>query len=43
MTLLLERLFKLSKHGSTFKKKLVAGLTTFQTGLSEAALYFWGQ
>lgn len=29
MTLLLERLFKLSEHGSTFKKELVAGLTTF--------------
>jgi AGZA family xanthine/uracil permease-like MFS transporter len=29
MTLLLERLFKLSEHGATFKKELVAGLTTF--------------
>lgn len=29
MTLLLERLFKLGEHGATFKKELVAGLTTF--------------
>ncbi|GAC28961.1 NCS2 family permease [Brumicola pallidula] len=29
MTLLLERLFKLTEKGSSFKKELVAGLTTF--------------